>query len=302
MKKNISLLLIFVASTLAANSQEDSTHYWKKGIETGLGINQVSLSNWAAGGDNSLAGNAFINITANYTKEKHSWDNSAQFAFGLIKNGEQPLRKTDDKLEVMSKYGYKAGKHWFYSTLASFKTQFANGYDYKVSDSVVVSRLLAPAYLMVGLGMDYKPSENFTLFISVISSRLTLVADEKLADAGAFGVDPAEYDANGLLIRHGASSLFELGASIVSEFKAKLMENISLQTRLQLFNDYLKHPENIDVDWKVLLVLTVNKYISANLATNLVYDDNVMITAKDGRTGPRTQFKEVFGVGFNYKF
>jgi hypothetical protein len=293
-------LLIFVLA-VSAQPDADTTRPWKKGLETGLGITQVSLINWASGGDNSLAGNAFINITANYSKGKHNWDNSGQFAFGLIKNGEQGLRKTDDKIDLLSKYGYKAGNHWFYSALAGFKTQFANGYDYKVSDSVVVSKLLAPAYLMMGLGMDYKPSENFSVFISALTARLTVVSDEKLADAGAFGVAPAHYDDNGNLLQHGSSTLLQLGASVVSDLKAKLMENITLQTRLQLFTDYLKSPQNIDVDWKVMVVLKVNKYISANIATNLIYDDNITITDKEGRSGPRTQFKEVFGIGFNYK-
>lgn len=299
--KKYYLFLIFITIIQLTKAQTDTTRSWKKGMETGLGFTQVSLVNWAAGGDNSLAGNAFINLMANYAKGNHVWDNSGQFAFGLIKNGDQGVRKTDDKIDLLSKYGYKAGKSWFYSALAGFKAQFANGYDYKVSDSTIVSKFLAPAYLMLGLGMDYKPSDKFSLFISALTSRLTIVNDKTLADAGAYGVTPAEYDESGNLVKHGSSTLLELGASIVGEYKATLMENITMQTRLQLFTDYLKNPQNIDIDWKVMLVMKVNKYISANIATNLIYDDNVKITDKDGNIGPRTQFKEVFGIGFNYK-
>lgn len=301
MKKQIVILLLLMASVYFTFGQADTTSRWKKGFETGLGVTQVSLTNWAAGGDNSLAGNIFLNLTANYTKGRHIWDNNGQFVFGIIKNGEQGMRKTDDKIDLQSKYGYKACGKWFYSALTGFKTQFANGFDYKVSDSVVVSRFLAPAYLLLGLGMDYKPSDLFSLFISPVTGRLTIVNDQKLADAGAYGVTKAEYDTEGNVLKHGASTLVELGASVVADYKATIMENISMETRVQLFTDYLKNPENIDIDWRVMLVLKVNKYISANLSTNLIYDDNVKIVDKDGNAGPRTQFKEVFGVGFNYK-
>jgi len=302
MKKTLLLSLALVSGVLQLIvAQSDTASLWKKGFETGLGINQVSLINWAAGGDNSLAGNAFINLTANYAKGDHIWDNNGQFAFGLVKTGDQGVRKTDDRIDLQSKYGYKAGGAWYYSALAGFKTQYANGYDYKVSDSVVVSKFLAPAYILTGFGMDYKPSDDFSLFISPVTSRMTIVTDQTLADAGAFGVDPAEYNEAGVMVKQGSSLLFELGASVVIDYKATLMENISMQTRLQLFTDYLKEPQNVDVDWKVMLVLKVNKYISANLNTNLVYDHNVHIADKDGNTGPRTQFKEVFGIGFNYK-
>ncbi|HAQ65749.1 MAG TPA: hypothetical protein DCR43_07865 [Bacteroidales bacterium] len=301
MKKSIALFSLLMAIGHFTIGQTDTINHWKKGFETGLGVTQVSLTNWAAGGDNSLAGNVFLNLTANYAKGKHIWDNNGQFVFGLIKNGEQSLRKTDDKIDFQSKYGYKAYGKWYYSALAGFKTQFANGFDYKVSDSSAVSRFLAPAYLLFGLGMDYKPSENFSLFISPVTGRLTIVNDESLADAGAYGVTKAEYDTEGKLLKHGASTLMEFGASVMVNYKATLMENISMETRIQLFTDYLKNPQNIDIDWRVLLVLKVNKYISANLSTNLIYDDNVKVVDKDGNAGPRTQFKEVFGVGFNYK-
>ncbi len=54
--------------------------------------------------------------------------------------------------------------------------------------------------------------------------------------------------------------------------------------------------------------MNVNKYITVNLSTQLIYDDNTIITKDnndDGiidESGPRTQFKEVLGIAFSYKF
>jgi hypothetical protein len=75
-----------------------------------------------------------------------------------------------------------------------------------------------------------------------------------------------------------------------------------------LFSDYLENPQNIDASWEVLISMKVNKYISTTLSTHLLYDDDIDIavdTNNDGITDrfvPRTQFKEVLGVGFSYKF
>ena len=53
----------------------------------------------------------------------------------------------------------------------------------------------------------------------------------------------------------------------------------------------------------------INKYISANINTLLIYDDDIkMPTGKkdseenDITEGPKIQFKEVIGIGLSYKF
>ena len=56
--------------------------------------------------------------------------------------------------------------------------------------------------------------------------------------------------------------------------------------------------------------MKVNKYITASVYTQLIYDDNTPVPLYEGTGltkvasgfGPRTQFKEVIGVGFAYKF
>ncbi|MCL4857158.1 MAG: DUF3078 domain-containing protein, partial [Flavobacteriales bacterium] len=272
-----------------------------------LKFTQVSLTNWAAGGDNSISLNGITNLFANYKKGNSTWDNTLDLAYGLMKQGKQGMRKTDDRVDFMSKYGQRAFKNWYYAALINFRTQMAPGYNYP-DDSTKISNFLAPAYLLVAIGMDYKPNDNFNVFISPLTMRTTIVNDSKLADAGAFGVDKAEYNDLGEKIKNGKMFRSEYGGYLRSLLKADIMKNIKLISKLDLFSNYSDHPERIDVNWEVLIALKVNEYISATIATNLIYDHDVDIAVDENGDGvfdafgPRTQFKEVLGIGLTYKF
>lgn len=79
------------------------------------------------------------------------------------------------------------------------------------------------------------------------------------------------------------------------------MENIAMESRLTLFSDYMNDPQNIDVNFETQLIFKVNKYISANISANLVYDDNVTITDKDGKSDQELSLKRFLGLGLSYK-
>ncbi len=279
----------------------DTTQGWKKGGVTGINLAQTSLTNWAAGGQNSLAINGIVSLFANYKKGKSVWDNSLDIGYGLLKQGSNPdFMKTDDKIDFLSKYGKEAFKNFYYAALVNFKTQMTPGYKYP-NDSVKISNLFAPAYLLGALGLDYKPNSYFSAFIAPLTSKFTFVADKALSDAGAFGVDP------------GSTVKSEIGGYLriiysKNDFKGEFMKNISLTSKIDLFSNYLENPQNIDVSWESLIAMKVNKYISVTFNTHLIYDDNTKIPFDlndDGvidKSGPRTQFKEILGVGFSYKF
>lgn len=274
---------------LFSQEKQDTTKHWKIHGETSLQASQVSLTNWAAGGESSVSGNALLNLNADYKKEKSIWENSLELGYGLLKQGEQNVRKTNDKLEFSSSYGHQASNNWYYNAMLNFKSQFAEGYDYP-NDSVVISKFLAPAYVTLGIGMEYREEDKFSIMISPSSTRLIIVNDDSLSAQGTFGVDP------------GDKTKLEFGANLVLNYKQQLMENVDFSTKIKLFTNYLKNPENIDIDWEMFLNMKINDYLSANLSANILYDHDIKITDKDGNTGPRVQFKEVLGIGFSYKF
>ena len=276
------------------------TSYWKKGGLLSLSAAQTSLTNWSAGGDNSIALGALFSGHLRYEKSRWAWDNNLDLGYGLQKLGVNPLRKSDDKMEINSKLGYKTATHWYLTLLGNFKSQFSKGYDYTlpVNDTTYLSKFLAPGYVTVALGMDWKPNDVFALFLSPLAGKFTLVNDPRLAAAGAFGVD------SGKMVKS------EMGAYLNLLLQAKLMDNVNLKTKLDLFTNYLdpKGLGNVDVNWENILSLKVNKLISVTVTTNLIYDNDIQIqTFKKvngvevpDRIGPRTQFKEVVGVGFAY--
>lgn len=280
---------------------DDSKKEWKTGGLASLNLSQVSLSNWAGGGESSVAANGMFSLFANYSKDNISWDNSLEFGYGIV-NQDGVTQKTDDRLSLSSKLGRKASEHWLYSAALDFRTQVAPGYKTPAKE-IEISDFLAPAYNVLAIGMDYKPSENFSLFIAPLTHKLTIVTDQDLANAGAFGVDPAEYNDLGELVKEGENFRNEAGAYIKMSYKREIMENITFSMKLDLFSNYSENPQNIDVNWETLIAMKVNQYIDVNLTTNLIYDDDVAIVLNDeGDTGPRTQFKQVLGVGVAYKF
>lgn len=287
MKKNVLLVLFLAGFTTLAFSQSDTT--WKKGGKIAVNFTQVSFTNWAAGGESSFGGNGLFNLFANYKEGKYIWDNNLDMAYGLVKIGEQNMRKSEDKIDFLSKYGYEIAEKLYFSTNFNFKTQFSDGYNYP-NDSVIVSTFFSPAYIQLGLGIDYKPNDYLSLSFLPVTGKVTLVLDQALADSGAYGVD------------RGENLRFELGAAAIAIYQKEIMKNIEFRSKLQLFSNYLENPQNVDVDWDSMLSLKVNKYISSFIGVTLKYDDDINIVDENGNAGPRTQWKQTFGVGFAMDF
>jgi hypothetical protein len=272
-----------------------------------LQFTQAGFSNWASGGTNSLGLVAWVNFKANYKSGKHIWANKVDMGYGfnLLGNGnDAKYNKTDDKIEITTAYGYELHKNqkWYLTLLANFRTQFTPGYEYPTdSTEKVISKFMAPAYLVVGLGITYAPAKWFSLYVSPVSGRFTFVNDTTLANAGSFGVDAAHTDASGY--HSGKTMRGEFGPYLRADLNKDLAKNINLTTSVELFTDYLKDFGNIDVNWSLLLSMKVNKWLAASIQTQLIYDDAVMIQPDPTeRARPMTQFKEMLGLGLTYNF
>lgn len=279
---------------------------WKIGGMFNLTFSQVSLSNWVAGGQNSVSANLLFNLFARYNKNRISLENNLDFGYGTLKQSSAKWRKTDDKIDFSSKLGYLIHNNSFFATLVNFKTQMMPGYNYP-NDSVKISDFMSPAYLIFATGYDFRKKDIFSSFIAPITGKATVVNDQLLANSGAFGVEAAVVDTAGNIIKKGKRSRVEFGGYIKTVLNIKITENINLNSKIELFSNYLKNPQNIDVYWENLIGMKINKYLAVSINTVLIYDDDVKIEIKDKAgniigKGPRTQFKEVFGLGFSYKF
>ena len=295
----LSALTLFTLQSAIAQDDKEAEpifqSHWKKGGNLSVNFNQLSFSNWAAGGENALALSTFGSFFMNYKTEQSNWDNSLDLGYGMIKIAKNNLRKNEDKIELNSKYGKLAKGKFFYSALLNFKSQFAPGYDLGGNEDSVVSRFLSPAFLTAALGMDYKPNDYFSLFLSPATGKYTFVTDPKLSAVGAYGVDS------------GKTFRPEFGALLNMKFQKDIFTNINLLTRLALFNNYTDknkpNRDQIDVNWDMLLNMKINQYISANFFMNVIYDADIKIADENEPTklGPKTQMKQSFGIGLSYK-
>ena len=97
MKGTILFIVLGLIVSLAANSQTteaeeqlretktDLPDGWNTGGLFSLGFSQVSLTNWSAGGQNSVSGNALVSLFSDFKKESIIWNNTLDLGYGLIK-------------------------------------------------------------------------------------------------------------------------------------------------------------------------------------------------------------------------
>lgn len=294
MKKYLFFLLL-LPMALFSQQQPDTLKRWEVQGLFSLNFSQISLTNWVAGGRSSSAGVGIFNLTAKYTKDNLLWENNLDLGYGLIKEQDRQMVKSDDKIDFTSKLGLKQSETLYYTLLFNYKTQFTEGYKYPNTTNVI-SDFMAPGYFTLALGLDYKPQKDLSIFFSPATAKLTVVSDENLSNQGAFGVDP------------GKKTRMEVGAILKMDLNTEIMKNVTLNNKLELFSNYLEKPQNVDIDWDLMLNMKVNDYLSANLITNLIYDDDIKVpievtdSGEIVRSGPRIQFKEIFGIGLNIKF
>lgn len=275
----------------------DSGKVWTKGGVFQLNFSQVQLVNWAAGGTSSISGLAQVNAFANKRKDRWAWDNSIVLAYGAINEEGRKSRKTDDRFELNSRLGYQLKGPWYASALLQVRSQFVEGFD-KDLDSLRISNFMSPGYVLFGLGVDYKPSDKFSFYVSPVMTKTTFVTDQDLyygnEDLVLYGV------------KAGDNTLFQMGAYANIFYTTPLAENITFLTRLDLFSNYLEAPQNIDVNWETLWTFKVNNWFAATINTLLIYDDEIDIVQKgeDGtlKAGPTTQFKQTLSLGLTFKF
>ena len=276
--------------TIKKDETDTTNKVWKKGGIFSLNVSQGSLSNWAGGGDKfSLSLNTLLSTYAFYKKGKESWDNTMDINFGLLNTTSLGTRKNDDRFDLWSKYGHAISSKWDIAALFNFRTQFANGYTYSGTKKTYSSTFLAPAYLLFGLGLYYKPTPNFSVYISPITYRLVIVNDDTLSAKGLYGVTPGEKIKS------------EVGAFLSAQYLKALSKTISYKGRLDLFSNYKHNPEKIDVFMTNLFSVKLSKVLAATWNFDLVYDDDVRLFGSDGKS-PAWQVKSLVGLGLLVKF
>lgn len=284
--------------------------YWTEKNTFGVNLSEVAFVNWNSGGNNSVSALFYAGFDRNFEKDLTLWKNSASLRYGINAQEGREIRKTEDELRLASSFGFRkdSTSNWYYSGKFSFNTQFSNGYKYPDTE-VPISKLMAPGYTFLGVGTEYShPEEDLTVYFSPITFKSTFVLDQRLANEGMFGVEPAVTDELGNIIKEGENLRTEFGFLMTSDFSKEVFDDINLSNQLSLYSDYLNKFGNIDVDWQLNVNMKVNDFVKANIGSHIRYDDDVKFkedTNGDGKletAGPRLQLKQMLGVGVVYEF
>ena len=272
---------------------------WNINGDGSVGFTQTYFENWKKGGESALALLIILKGSANYSSSdgKVKWDNSAEIRNGWLKTGgdKAELKKNDDKFELTSRYGYSAFKKWYYSAEFNFNTQFFRGYKYPKADNPVpISSFLAPSKTFFKVGLDYKPSPEFSLFLSPLSLKNVFVKDTALIDQTKFGV------------AENRKAFWEPGLNADLKYKTKLTQDITFETKYKMFVNYKDPFKKLDIDWENNLRMQLNDYIDLRVMLHLLYDDNVKFPVYNDegtQVGEKAklQIEEFVTIGFSYK-
>lgn len=288
------LLTFFLLIQGISFAQENKTEeekeeiHWKRNGKISAIFNQSAFSNWTSGGENNFALNITFNYTFNYTNGDFKWNNTIITDYGFTKNKNSDYtKKTNDRILLNSLIGIKTNGKWYFSGFINFRSQFAKGYKFGKDENGKETReqhtnFFSPAYLSFGPGMLWTKNNNLKVNFAPSTARFVFVdKDYTLPDKKYFGVT------------EGESYNLEFGLSIEGFAKFDIMKNVTLEHILFLYSDYLKEPENVDIDYTLNIIMGINKYLSANITFQTIYDD-------DAYRG--FQLRELFGFGVNYSF
>lgn len=280
----ISIFLGIYASAQDANTDSpasDTLKAWSIQAQNTLMLNQAAFSNWVGGGANNVGWLAGVNYNLTYEKGKYLWENIIVLGYGQNNTKGVGTRKTQDVINLSTNFGKEFAKNWYLSAGASLQSQFAAGYeDGNNPEAAKISNFMAPGFVNIGVGVTYRPDDNFTMTLRPANARMTFVLDEELQKAGTYG-----------LKNDGDSMLFQFGFLGTAIYKMQLMENISLINTGSVFSNYIDHPERLVLSYGAVLNMKINRFISTNITVDVLYDHNQI---------QKTQLKQTLGVGFAY--
>jgi len=265
--------------------------YWTYYAEVEIAMSQGKLANWASGGENSLSLLSNIRYFWNYNKNKTSWESWVHYRFGFMKNGSEEMRKNEDRFELNSKLGQKAFKHWYYTAQFNALTQLFNSYEYpKDTPRELVANFMSPGYFTLSLGLDFKPNNNFSLFLSPIAGKWNFVRDTAKIDPARYGVEAGKRS------KRNAGARLDLRSKVSNLFKM-----MDIRNEFTTFWSYDEKKEKEDgkkvlpltVNWKLTVDFKINYFMRASIYTETIYDENY---------SDKLQFKENLNLGVNFRF
>ncbi len=236
---------------------------------TGVSLNQASLTNWAAGGQNSFSARFTSDITHTYTNQGNfSVASVFQSALSLVQSDED-LRKSEDWWKINIKPSWKVSNKWSFSGDLLLNSQLASNFTEAQDGSAnLISTIFAPATLNISAGFTFLDHRNagktneskFTLYLSPAAGNLLMVLNEQLSEAGAFGVE--------------AGKRFKptFGMTFRAEFFKKFYEGkLDFYTKWETYWDYKVEPT---IWWENRINFRISSIMGLNFTFISKYNTN----------------------------
>ncbi|MBP5506007.1 MAG: DUF3078 domain-containing protein [Bacteroidales bacterium] len=303
MKKSIVTAVLVIVGFLGARAQEAAPaplpeDHWTSWALTTLSFKQTSLTDWAAGGNGSASFGSTIDANANYAKDKITFNNRLQVAYGFTQTFGVGFQKNADYIILNDELGYTL-KGNFSGTLGyAFKSQISPGYAGNIG-SDIVSRFFSPATMTLGAGATWS-HKGISITFTPLTGNVQFVSDETLR--ARYGNEPDQL------------ARWELGAKLRFTASASA-QGLNVSTTFDTFSNYLKKPQNMTVDWTLAVSAPLTKFISFTLNCRAIYDDKIKFKSLNDANGnpilddagnvklfPALQFQEIAGITFTYKF
>lgn len=263
----------------------DTINYWTKGGNAAFTFQQIGLKNWTAGGNELIALNFSLRGYAKKELVRYVWFNQVDIGYSLSKQGQQrKIRANKDTWKITTRISRKLENNWQLTLGLITQSQFGRLYKVKTDEdtgkeiSVLSSQLLSPLYIWPSIGFSYVQEQKYSLSLQPLTGKITLVMDDSLSRAGAYGV------------KGGKKIRSETGIGIEGSVRLDIMKNIRMESDLNTFSRY-SNISFTDIRWGFLLRFKVNKYISANFESDLIYDRSVI---------DKIQYRYSINLGFSY--
>lgn len=261
-------------------------NFWTSGGSGYLQFSQNYISdNWYKGGESTKSLLSGFTWQIKYDdKMKTQFEGKVEWKLGFITAPSDTVhsyKANNDLLRLTSKLGYKAIQNWYYTLSAEFQTQFFSNYATNSDD--LVSALLSPATLNIGLGMDYKfvkdGKVNLSVLLNPINYTLYSIRNDKL--------DPTKFN-----IKEGHKRENEIGSRVNATLTWKIIPSLLWESKFSYTTNY----EKVFSEWENTFTFVLNKYLSTKLFLHGRFDDGVSKEPDESYF----QFQELFSFGVNY--
>jgi hypothetical protein len=287
---------------------------WIVGGAFGLDFAQLAIFNPRVGsGDNRIAIGGLGNMFVRYKQGRADWVTNGSLQLAVQQLADTDWQKSLDILRLNSQLSYNTNNEkWAYSALLSFEslampTYPGNFLKPQEENALIQARFLSPARLDFSPGMRYTPDAHWTFLWAPASYRLIYVGDQDIANLGIHGTQPLDEND---LSRGYKQAYHQFGSRLVTTYANKfLSEKLTYQSRLDLFSNYLREPQNIDVLWQNDIGWQLWKNLSLNFLLEAFYDHDVKVLAErpstsnpEGLLGRRVSWTQSILVKYNFLF